>query len=228
MIGKLGEDEKVNWPGHLAEIVHAYNATWSTVMQYSPHCFMFGCRPRLSFNFYFPTFRSTEGPGRGTSTKHVNEYVVTVRDHLKTTLQEAQTQPMAEAQRQKQYYDWKIDAIGLKSGDLILVKADAFQGKRKIKDKWEDKYIGLWQISPQMKWKTSMEIHTSCIATSSSSLHQKMAFPYVWVSAKYGMDVPAPPQSSLLLVRVTTRQCHKKKMVWQSPSIRLGRLPWGG
>ena len=27
MIGKLGEDEKADWPGHLAEIVHAYNAT---------------------------------------------------------------------------------------------------------------------------------------------------------------------------------------------------------
>ena len=27
MIGKLCEDEKANWPGHLAEIVHAYNAT---------------------------------------------------------------------------------------------------------------------------------------------------------------------------------------------------------
>ena len=27
MIGKLGEDIKADWPGHLAEIVHAYNAT---------------------------------------------------------------------------------------------------------------------------------------------------------------------------------------------------------
>ena len=27
MIGKLGEDKKVDWPSHLAEIVHAYNAT---------------------------------------------------------------------------------------------------------------------------------------------------------------------------------------------------------
>ena len=26
MIGKLGEDKKANWPSHLAEIVHAYNA----------------------------------------------------------------------------------------------------------------------------------------------------------------------------------------------------------
>ena len=32
MIGKLGEDKKANWPGHLAEIVHAYNATSSAVM----------------------------------------------------------------------------------------------------------------------------------------------------------------------------------------------------
>ena len=27
MIGKLGEDKKVNWPAHLAEIAHVYNAT---------------------------------------------------------------------------------------------------------------------------------------------------------------------------------------------------------
>ena len=27
MIGKLGEDKRANWPSHLAEIVHAYNAT---------------------------------------------------------------------------------------------------------------------------------------------------------------------------------------------------------
>ena len=26
MIGKLGEDKKADWPSHLAEIVHAYNA----------------------------------------------------------------------------------------------------------------------------------------------------------------------------------------------------------
>ena len=43
---------------------------------------------------------------------------------------------MAEVQRQKWYYDWKIGTIGLKPGDPILVKADAFHGKRKIKDRW--------------------------------------------------------------------------------------------
>ena len=58
---------------------------------------------------------------------------------MKATLQEAQAQSMAEAQRQKWYYDQKIGTVGLKPGDLILVKADAFQGKRKIMDRWEDK-----------------------------------------------------------------------------------------
>ena len=27
MIRKLGEDKKADWPGHLVEIVHTYNAT---------------------------------------------------------------------------------------------------------------------------------------------------------------------------------------------------------
>ena len=42
MIGKLGEDKKADWPGHLAEIVHAYNATCSALTVYSPHYLMFG------------------------------------------------------------------------------------------------------------------------------------------------------------------------------------------
>ena len=55
MVGKLGEDKKANWPSHLAEIVHTYNATWSTVTGYSPHYLMFGRWPRLPVNFVFPT-----------------------------------------------------------------------------------------------------------------------------------------------------------------------------
>ena len=42
MIRKLGEDEKADWPGHLAEVVHTYNATHSAMTRYSPHYLMFG------------------------------------------------------------------------------------------------------------------------------------------------------------------------------------------
>ena len=62
MIRKLGEDKKTDSPGHLAEIVNAYNATQSTVIGYSPRYLMFRWKPRLPVDFYFPTFRSTEVP----------------------------------------------------------------------------------------------------------------------------------------------------------------------
>ena len=78
MGGKLGEDKKADWPGHLAEIVHAYNVTQSAVMGHRPYYLMFGHRPRLPVNFYFPTFRSSEVPRRGTSAKCVDEYMATV------------------------------------------------------------------------------------------------------------------------------------------------------
>ena len=42
MIGKLGENKRADCPSHLAEIVHAYNATQSAVTRYSPHYLMFG------------------------------------------------------------------------------------------------------------------------------------------------------------------------------------------
>ena len=106
---------------------------------YSLHYLMLGCRPRFLVNFYFTTFRSAEVPRKGTSTKHVDKCMATVQDQLRTTLQEAQIQSTAEAQWQKWYYDWKIGVEDLKPGDLVLGKADAFQGKRKIKDRCEDK-----------------------------------------------------------------------------------------
>ena len=138
MIGKLGEDKKADWPSHLAEIVHAYNATQSAVTRYSPHYLMFGWQPRLPVKFVFPTIGSSKAPMREASTKDVDEYVASVWDRLRTTLQEAQAQSMVEACRQKWYYDRKICTVNLKPGDLILVKVDAFKGKRKIKDRWEE------------------------------------------------------------------------------------------
>ena len=80
MIGKLGEDKTADWPGHLAEIVHTYNATHSAVTRYSPHYLMLGWWPRLPVDFYFPTFRSAEAPMREASAKHVDKYIASIWD----------------------------------------------------------------------------------------------------------------------------------------------------
>ena len=74
-------------------------------------------------------------------------YVASVRDQLRSTLQEVQAQLTAEACRQKWYYDRKIGAVNLKPGDLVLVKADAWKGKRKIKDRWDEE---TWEVLRQI------------------------------------------------------------------------------
>ena len=147
MIRKLGEDRKAVWPSHLAEIVHAYNASHSTVTRYSPHYLMFRHRPRLSVDFFFPTIGSNEAPKREASAKCVDEYVASIWDRFRTTLWEVQSQSMVEACRQKGFYDRKIGAVNLKLGDLVLVKADAFEGRRKIKDRWEE---DTWEVVHQV------------------------------------------------------------------------------
>ena len=142
MIGKLGEDKKADWPSHLAEIVHAYNATWSTVTGYSPHYLMFRWEPRLPVDFCLPHHWQQWGPMREASAKSVDMYMASIKDRLRSALWEVQVQSTVEMWQQKQYYDRKIGAVNLKPGDLVLVKADAWKGKRKIKDRWEEETLG--------------------------------------------------------------------------------------
>ena len=84
----------------------------------------------------------------------------TVHDQFRAALWETQAQSMAEVQQQKQYYDWKIGAMDLKPGNLVLVKADAFKGKRKIKDRWEDE---TWEVVHQIMTDVpSYEVMDQC------------------------------------------------------------------
>ena len=203
MIRKLGEDKKANWPSHLAEIVHTYNATQSAVPGYSPHYLMLRLWPRLPVNFIFPTIGSNAPPMREASIRHVDVYVASVWDRLRTAVWEVQAQSTVEACQQKQYYDRKIGTVNLKPGDLILVKAEACKGKRKIKDGGKKRpgrwCIRLWQTSPLTKWQTNMESHESSTETDFFSSHQRLAFPSVWATIIHGTGVPAPPHTRLPL-----------------------------
>ena len=80
-------------------------------------------------------------------TKSVDMYIASVKDRLRSTLQKAQAQSTVEACQQKWYYDRKIGAVNLKPGNLVLVKADTWKGKRKIKDRWEEE---TWEVVHQI------------------------------------------------------------------------------
>ena len=84
---------------------------------------------------------------REASTRSVDMYIASVRDRLRSALQEAQAQSTAEAHQQKWYYNRKIGAVNLKPGNLIPVKANAWKGKRKIKYRWEEE---TWEVLHQI------------------------------------------------------------------------------
>ena len=84
---------------------------------------------------------------REASVKCVDEYIASIWDRLRTALWEAQAQSMVEAHQQKQCYNRQIGAVNLKPGDLVLVKVDAFKGRRKIKDRWEE---DTWEVVHQI------------------------------------------------------------------------------
>ena len=66
--------------------------------------------------------------------QHVDHYIAQLCGQLQEAFKEAEVQSTSEAKRQKWYYDRKANAI---PGDLVLVKADAYRGRRKVKDQWE-------------------------------------------------------------------------------------------
>ena len=71
-----------------------------------------------------------------------------MRDRLRSALKEVQAQSTAEAHQQKRYYERKIGAVNLKPGNLVLVKADAWKGKKKIKDRWEEE---TWEVVDKLQ-----------------------------------------------------------------------------
>ena len=78
-------------------------------------------------------------------------YVEEVRKHFKEAYTEAHLQTNSEADRQKWYYDRATSTVQLMPGDVVLMKLDAFQGKRKAKDRWSEvEYVVTCQVTNDM------------------------------------------------------------------------------
>ena len=125
MIVKLGRDQKAEWSKHLPELVHAYNSTGQPSL-HTAHTTWCLCNvyayPSI---FIFPLLC-------------VNHCIADLCEQLCKTFKEVQAQSTSEAERQRQYYDHKANAISLEPGNLVLAKADTYKGRRKVKDQWEE------------------------------------------------------------------------------------------
>ena len=142
MIGKLASDQKAQWEQHLPELLQVYNSTRSAITAYSLHYLMFGRHPHLPVDFYFPT------KGTHVCSHHVPMYVEEARKCFKEAYTEAHLQTNSEADWQKWYYDRATSTMQLMPGDVILMKFDMFQGKRKAKDRWNEvEYVVTHQVA---------------------------------------------------------------------------------
>ena len=103
----------------------------SAITGFSPHYLMFSHQPHLPIDYYFPVDQVT---GKA---KLVDEYMSLVMT-LKSTFKAAREVTQEEAAHRKRLYDRKASVVTLKIGDIMLVRTDAYQGKRKSKDQWGD------------------------------------------------------------------------------------------
>ena len=132
MIGKLAEDKKAHWSEHLPELLSAYNGTRSAVTGYSPYHLLFERKNRMPVDCLSP--KLCESPHR---TK-MEVSVATMQKRLKEAFKVARRLTYEEATKQRRYYDRRAGAVTLQPGDVVMVRADGFVGKRKVKDHWED------------------------------------------------------------------------------------------
>ena len=133
MIGKLEEDKKACWSKHLPELLMAYNATRSTVTGYSPYYLLFGRRPRIPVDYLFPTLHDSPHQTK------MEVSVAAMQRRLKEAFTVVRHLTSEDAAKQCRYYDWKAGAVALQPGDVVMVHTDGFVGKRKVKDRWEDR-----------------------------------------------------------------------------------------
>lgn len=144
MLGTLSPDKKNDWKSHIGPLVHAYNCTRHESTGQSPFFLMFGREPRLPLDLAF-------GLELGLTQNSLAEYTRLLRERLKKSYELAVAAAKSSRDKQKKGYDVKVRGATLQTGDRVLVKILAFEGKHKLSDKWdEDPYIILRQPNPDM------------------------------------------------------------------------------
>jgi hypothetical protein len=130
MLGTLEEHQKIDkyriksdWKAHVPSLVHAFNATRHESTGYSPYFLMFGRHPRLAIDAFLGL------PIDSLSSSIHSEYVVKLRDRLRTAYEKARNVASKTAQANKVHYDQKARSAQLYPGDRVLVRNVSLRGK---------------------------------------------------------------------------------------------------
>ena len=88
-----------------------------------------------------------------------------LQQHLSEALNEAHRQNVLEACWQKWYYDQCFVTVVLKPGDIVLLRADSYMGRRKTKNKWSyEHYMVLYQLGLDIPtYKIQAEGGLTCV-----------------------------------------------------------------
>ena len=190
MIGKLEEDKKACWSEHLPELLLAYNATHSTVTGYSPYYLLFGRRPRIPVDCLFPTLRDSPHQTK------MEVSVAAMQKRLKEAFTVARHLTSEEVARQCRYYDRKAGAIAFQPGDVVMVRTDGFVGKRKVKDRWEDRgFIVKSQLEDWPVYKVKCLTSDDRQKPKYRILHRNCL---LLVTNEYASDIPGQAQAKVI------------------------------
>ena len=127
MVRSMPDSYKRDWKSHLSSLCHAYNSTVNASTGYTPFYLMFGRKPRLPADAFL-----------GLSNVDSSKYVKSVKERLDAAYKSAAEAAEKAGKKNKRHYDLrKCRGAVPEVGDRVLVKAEGFKDRHKLKDVWE-------------------------------------------------------------------------------------------
>ena len=133
MLGMWPKERKSEWKNHMGTLVHVYNCTQNSAMEFSPYYLMYGRQPHLPVNV-------TLGLAPHTIMEpSTSKFVQKMRECAKWAQRKAEAFQAEEDQQHKRKYNKRGKAAALEVGDMVLVRVTTFKGCHKIQDRWENR-----------------------------------------------------------------------------------------
>ena len=136
--------QKRRWPGHLPELVYAYNATPHSSTGYAPYYLFFGREPRLPIDHLLGV-----NDQQGGENATVDDWVADHHTRMMQAFEMASGKTEKEALRRMNRHNDKARDEGLPVGARVFLR-NRVAGRNKIQDFWADRpYKVIGRPNPQ-------------------------------------------------------------------------------